>query len=198
MIVGGGKVAEIPAVVAGHAVRDRASGNPAGQWPRAGSSAVSRIGAASPRVPAPQTVIGGEAFRRVFAPGSPIRRERGRLEGRAGFGRLMPFGPDQRVAEAGLKCSRLLLRAALGGVPRVRRAASASSIALPRCEAASLQGGAAQGLVAGLAPPFDRRLVEPAPGSDDGRRVPARPPQSPGTRRARHRQCGGAGPGAGS
>ena len=76
MLVGGGKVAEIPAVVAGHAVRDHGLGaiRPGSGLAQEKLRRVAhRRRFAARAVPRPKTEIGGEAFRQSLRPGSPIR-----------------------------------------------------------------------------------------------------------------------------
>ena len=102
MIMGAGKVAEIPAGGAGIAVRDQGLGT---IRPGRGFAQETlrhfphRHGFAARKVPDPETVIGGEPFRGVF---HPARQFAGARKGCARFRRLISLGPDQRTAEARL------------------------------------------------------------------------------------------------
>src|SRR5215472_18878180 len=96
MIMGAGKVAEIPAGGAGSAVRDqglgaiRAGGRFAQEQLRYFTH---RYRFAAGQMPRPKAVIGGKAFRGVFL---PARQLAGASKGRARFRRRISLGPGQR------------------------------------------------------------------------------------------------------
>ena len=102
MLMGAGKVAEIPTGVAGTAVCDHCLG---AIRPRRGLAQkklghfAHRCGFAPRLVPDPETVIGGKPLRGVL---QAVRQFAGTRKGRARFRRLISLGPDQRIAEARL------------------------------------------------------------------------------------------------
>src|SRR5437763_6357616 len=103
MVMGAGKVAEMKAGEAGNAVCDHCLG---AIRPRRGLAQeklgyfARRCGFAAIKVPDPKAVIGGKPFRGVFL---PARQFAGARKGRTGLRRLLPLGPDQRIAEADLE-----------------------------------------------------------------------------------------------
>jgi len=103
MVMGAGKVAEIPAGGAGSAVRDQgfgAIGPGRGFAQEKLRHFAHRRGFAARIVPDPKTEIGGEPFRGVF---HPVCQFAGARKGGPRFRRLMSLGPDQRIAEADLE-----------------------------------------------------------------------------------------------
>src|SRR5262249_19081422 len=102
MVMGAGKVTEIPAGDAGKPGSDKTLG-PIG--PGCGFAHeklghfAQRRGLAAVQMAHPNTVIGGEPFRGVLHPARQFASAR---KGRACFRRVMSLGPDQRIAEARL------------------------------------------------------------------------------------------------
>ena len=102
MLMGAGKVTEIPAGVAGNLMRDHSLGAI-----RPGRGFVQeqlghfaeRCGFAACKVPDPETVIGGEPFRGVFY---PVCHFTGARKGRARFRCPVSLGVEQPIAEARL------------------------------------------------------------------------------------------------
>jgi len=161
MVMSAGKVAEINAGGAGNAVRDQGLGairpgrgfvqEKLGHFAR-------RCRFAANMMPDPNTVIGGKSLRRVF---HLARQFAGAREGRARVRRVISLGPDQRIAEAGLQVQPVDARR---GSRRRRGDFVGQLDRLGEMGGGFLEGGAADRLVAGFAPPFDRRLVEPGLG----------------------------------
>jgi len=114
MVMGAGKVAEIPAGVAGSAVSDQGLG---AIWPGRGFAQkklrhfAHLCGFAARLMPDPKAEISGEPFGGVF---HLARQFAGSRKGGTRFRRLMSLGPDQRIAEACLEVKSLL--AQRGGV----------------------------------------------------------------------------------
>jgi hypothetical protein len=102
MIMGAGKVAEIPTGLAGNAVRDQGLGTirPGRRFAQEKlGHFTQRCGFGAGKIPDPKTVIGGEPFRGVF---DPARQFAGARQGRRRFRRLISLDIDQRTAEGGL------------------------------------------------------------------------------------------------
>ena len=103
MVVGGGKIPEIKGGDAGNAVRDHSLGaiRPGRRFAQEKLGHLAqRRGFATRMVPDKKTVIGGKPVRGVFLLACQFA---GARKGRTGFRRLLSFGPDQRIAEAGLQ-----------------------------------------------------------------------------------------------
>jgi hypothetical protein len=101
MLLGVGKVAEIPAGDARNAMSDQDFGaiRPGRRFAQEELGHVEcQSGFAAGQMPHPKTVI-GEPFRDVF---HLPRQFAGARKGRSRFRRLISLGPDQRIAEAGL------------------------------------------------------------------------------------------------
>src|SRR6516164_8119865 len=108
MVMGAGKVTEIPAGLTGNAVRIqgfRAVGPGCGFAHEKLGHFAHRGMFAAGEVPRPKTVIGGEPLRRVL---DAARQFAGARKGGARFRRLMSPRPDQRIAEADLELKALL------------------------------------------------------------------------------------------
>src|SRR6516164_1234266 len=101
MVMGAGKISQIPAGVAANAMSDQGLGairlrcgfaqEKLRHFARRGMFATGEV-------PHPKTIIGGEPLRWVDA----ARQFAGAREGSARFRRLMSLRPDQRIAEARL------------------------------------------------------------------------------------------------
>ena len=102
MVMGAGKVTEIPAGLTGNAVCNHRLGaiRPGRRFAQEKLGHFThRCGFAAARMPRPKAVIGREPLRGVFL---PARQFAGTRKGGTRFRRRMSLGPDQRIAEAGL------------------------------------------------------------------------------------------------
>jgi hypothetical protein len=110
MIMGAGKIAEIPAGEARNTVCLQSLGTirpGRGFAQKKLGNFAHRSRFAAARMPRPKAVIGREPLRGVF---HPARQFTGARKGRGGFRRLMSLGPDQRIAEADLELKALLVQ----------------------------------------------------------------------------------------
>ena len=102
MVMGAGKISQIPAGVAANAMSDQGLGAirlRCGFAQEKFCHFARRGMFATGEVPHKKTEIGGEPLRRVF---DPARQFAGARKRRTGFRRRHSLDPDQRIAEAGL------------------------------------------------------------------------------------------------
>ena len=161
MLMSAGKIAEIPAGDAGNAVRDQGLGairSGCGFAQEKLGHFAHRCGFAARKVPDPDPKIRGKP--RSEASSSRLANSRARAKAALVCGASCPSAQISALPRLVCKRSRLMPGVALGAVPALAAGLSANSIALPRCEAASLKVERRKAWSPAFPQPLDRRLVE--------------------------------------